>query len=255
MKLEAVSCCFGYSDFLAETAKYNVGVLDRWIICTSKDDLATREVCRKYSLECLLTNDHKHDGKDFNKGRVVERALQHLSSNGWRLHLDSDIVLPNKMKHILKSAQLNENKIYGADRIMVRSFEDWEKFQKLGWLTHDYHCRVAPASGFEIGTRWCSANFGYTPIGFFQLWNGKSDQFRGSRIKPYPSDHNDACRTDVQFALHWDRSERELLPEMFVVHLESERCPNGTNWKGRKSAWFSKDGNFPKLNDNTGCAS
>ena len=76
------------------------------------------------------------------------------------------------------------------------------------------------------------------PIGFFQLWHSSEDQFRGARVKPYPVQHNDACRTDVQHALQWDRRKRELLAEMLVVHLESEPAKLGANWAGRTTRRF-----------------
>ncbi len=243
IKIEAVSICVGYGDFLAETVKFNCGLLDRWIIVTAKDDKDTLEVCRKYNLEVLITDDHKKYNDPFNKGRMIDRGLQQLSSDAWRLHLDSDIVLPHNFKHYLKAAHLNEDNIYGADRILVRSWEEWQILQKSGWMVHDYHNRVTLPKGFTIGTRWCNNNEGYVPIGYMQLWHSSQDHFRGVRIKQYPQSHGDACRTDVQFSLKFDRRNRVLLPEFYVIHLESEPCPNGTNWKGRKTKKFGPSNN------------
>lgn len=238
MFIEAVTVCIGYDDFLSTIAPYNIPHLDRWLIVTRPSDERTREVCRRFNLECLLTDDQ---GKDsFSKGRLIERGLQHLSASGWRLHLDSDIVLPNRFKHLLQSADLNEDTLYGADRIMVRSWDDWKKLQATEFLysSHDYHCRINIPDGFTIGTRWGTLDTGYCPIGFFQLWHSLTDEWRGIRIKPYPKNHNTACRTDVQHALQWDRKKRALIPEIIVVHLESEKCAKGTNWNGRKSKRF-----------------
>ena len=41
-----------------------------------------------------------------------------------------------------------------------------------------------------------------------------------------------AARTDVQFALLWDRRDRVLIPELVVFHLEPEAAPMGANWNG-----------------------
>lgn len=241
IKIEAITTCIGYADFLAETVKYNASFFDRWIIITSPNDENTREVCRKYSLECLLTEDHCLKKGEFNKGRIVDRGLMHLSKEGWRLHIDADIIIPPKFKHGLLSAELQEDNLYGVDRIMVRSYEDWVKLQRSGWLSHSYHCLTKFPAGFEIGARWADHSYGYVPIGFFQLWHSTSDQWRGIRHRTYPKDHGSACRTDVQWGLKFDRSKRELLPEILVVHLESQKSPNGINWGGRKSPPF-KDG-------------
>ncbi len=122
---------------------------------------------------------------------------------------------------------------------MVRSYDDWRRPQLSGWpawttATCGYRRRRDSASA----TRWAHHQEGYVPIGFFQLWHSHADSWRGARIKPYPSAHNDACRSDVQHGLQWDRRRRELVPEMLVVHLESENSANGVNWAGRKSKPF-----------------
>jgi hypothetical protein len=57
-------------------------------------------------------------------------------------------------------------------------------------------------------------------------------------VKAYPQGHSKACRTDVQFALKWDRHKRAVVPELIVVHLESEKVPKGSNWSGRSTKQF-----------------
>lgn len=236
-RIEAVTVCVGYADFLEESVKRNQGLFDRWIIVTSKKDIDTREVCRRYSLQALLSEDHSRDG-GFNKGRMIERGLQHLSANGWRVHLDGDVILPSNFRNILKAAHLQRDCIYGSDRIMVKSREQWNKILVSGWMPNDFHCRVNWPYGVEIGSRWAHSSEGYVPIGFFQMWHASEDQYNGAWIKPYPISHNDACRTDVQFALQWDRNKRHLIPELLVVHLESEPAPLGANWNGRTTKKF-----------------
>ena len=239
MNLEAVTVCIGYADFLAQAVPYNRPLFARWIVATSPDDHATREVCRRYNLQTILTNDHTHGG-EFAKGRVVERALQHLSADGWRMHLDADIVLPRNTRHMLDIAGLQEDCIYGADRVMVKSWEQWQAVRASGYLDdqHDYHCRIRFPAGIELGTRWAHPVQGWCPIGWMQLWHSSQDEWNGVRVKPYPLHHGNACRTDVQHSLQWDRAKRVLLPEIIAVHLESEACAKGTNWNGRKTKPF-----------------
>ena len=119
MKIEAVTVCVGYADFLAETAKHNAGLLDDWLIVTSADDEETREVCRRLSLRTLISEDHRRGGDTFAKGRLIERGLQLLSADGWRLHLDADVVLPTRFRQLAGAAHLDPSKIYGCDRVMV----------------------------------------------------------------------------------------------------------------------------------------
>jgi hypothetical protein len=247
--LEVVSVCVGYADFLAESAKWNAGLFDRWIIVTEPSDEQTRSVCNRFNLECLLSDDGKRHIRaasginkgNFNKGRLVERGLQQTSDEGWRLHLDCDIVLPHRFRHLLEISDLQYDSVYGADRAMIRSWEDWQRLIKSGYLQGggwDYHCRTMFPSGFEIGTRWVHPQMGYVPIGFFQLYHSSQDEWRGIRVKPYPANHSTACRTDVQFGMKWDRHKRGLIPELMAVHLESEKVLKGANWNGRTTKPF-----------------
>ena len=236
LHIEAVTVCVGYGDILAEVARHNAGQLDRWIIVTTEDDEETREICRVHDLETVLSNEHKRsltgDGADFNKGCMINRGLQLVSADAWRLHLDADIVLPHTFKRVLEGAHIDPRKVYGADRLMVDSEEQWHALVDSGWLNHT-NCSVNLPAGIEVGTRWALGSTGYVPIGFFQLWHAAADEWRGRRHRGYPVHHADACRTDVQHALQWDRRDRELLPEVVVVHLQPGPAAVGANWSGR----------------------
>lgn len=236
--IEAVTVCIGYADFLEETVKLNQGLFDRWLIITSPEDTATREVCRRFSLPTLLSRDHLRDGT-FNKGRLIERGLQHLSAEGWRVHIDADTVLPPNFRNLIQTCHLDTSNIYGCDRIMIKSRQQWEQLKKTGWIHgNDFHCRVNFPGTYQVGSRWCHHAEGYVPIGFFQMWHSDEDLYNGARIKPYPIHHNDACRTDVQHGLQWDRQHRQLVPELIALHLESEPAALGANWAGRTTKRF-----------------
>jgi hypothetical protein len=235
MYIEGVTICDGYADFLRVTMPYMLSVVDRLIVGTSPQDEETRDLCRQHHVQCILSTEHRRRG--FNKGRLIERCLQHTSANGWRLHVDSDIVLPHRMRHYLVSADLDPQGIYGVDRVMIHSRAQWERFKASDYLQHHHHSVDLPR-GYSVGGRWAAHQSGYVPIGFFQLWNSAADEWRGSRIRRYPESHGNACRTDVQFGLQWDRRDRHLLPEIAVVHLESEAAGLGVNWNGRKTKRF-----------------
>lgn len=247
--LEAVTVSVGFSDFLAQAIPYNLPLVDRWIVVTEPQDEDTRELCRRHGLECIQSEDGRDNG-DFAKGRLVERGLQHLSAVGHRLHLDSDMVLPLHTRQLLDIADLQDDTIYGCDRILCRSWEDWQKIRNSKYLEGDQyhagHCITFP-EGFSLGSRWASLETGFVPIGAFQLWHSSQDEWRGRRIKSYPVRHGNACRTDIQHGLQFDRKKRELIPELIAVHLESEPAPNGVNWNGRKTKYFgpSRPGDKP----------
>lgn len=243
--IEAVTVCVGYSDFLAEAAKWNIPHFDNWIIVTQPDDQATRELCRKLNLHHVLTDDGKcPPGKgSFNKGRMIERGFQHGNADGWRIHIDADMVLGSQFRKLLEAAQLQEDHLYGIDRLMCKNWNDWQRVKDSGYLQtghYDYKCRVGvPRSlGLAIGDRWAHPDMGYVPIGAFQMWHSSQDEWSGVRIKPYPSRHGNACRTDIQHGLQWDRHKRGIIPEILAVHLESEDSNYGVNWNGRKTRHF-----------------
>lgn len=251
-RLEAITISVGYADFLHEIAQWNRQHFDEWIIGTDPKDEATREVCRKFNLKCIVSEDHRRHGEGFNKGRLIERCLHHTSKDAWRLHHDCDIVLPTHFRMACEAAELRKDFIYGADRIDVIGWDKWVQLKNSGFVTHqiDYGCRVnTTRPGYETGTRFAYPKFGYVPIGYFQLWHSSEDEWRGVRTKSYPTEHGSACRTDVQFGLQWDRAKRAVLPEVVTAHLMSENAPKGTNWNGRMTKPF---GPPPKPEPNAG---
>lgn len=239
MRIEAVTVCVGYGDFLAATVRENHHLLDDLVVVTSPDDDETREVCRRYSLRHILSEDHRRGGP-FNKARLIQRGFNQIGSQDWVLHLDADIVLPRQFRALLEMAHLDERAIYGADRCNLVGFPSWQRLKqdKGSWDNHSYESYLRFDEQGSPGSRWCSKLHGYVPIGFFQLFHGSAMIQHGYHVRHYPYHHGDAARTDVQFALQWDRRHRRLLPEVIVLHLESEPSPLGANWRGRTTARF-----------------
>lgn len=239
--LEAVTVCVGYSDFLAETLKYNRQHFNRWVIVTHPKDMETIELCRRANLHLVVTDEFGRGGpRPFNKGRGISLGMNFVSSGSWVLHLDADVVLPNQFRQMLDVAHLDPQCIYGADRVLIKNWEEWQLYQKAEWLQnqHGYHlCCNFPATA-HVGTRIIRGRHGYVPIGFFQLFHYDNGVHVGHRWKDYPDASDNAAHSDIKFALHWDRRKRILLPEIIVAHLESEQLGMGANWRGRKTKRF-----------------
>jgi hypothetical protein len=236
--IEAVTVCVGYGDFLRAVAPHNRPHLDRWVVVTTPDDEETRDVCRQFSIDAVLTEEQHRDG-DFSKGRLIDKGLAHTTEKGWTLHLDGDIVLPTDMKVVLEDAHLDEKCLYGCDRLNVVGYDTWKRVQAKGLA-----CRSNPwmvgltRPDTTVGARVANVGHGYTPIGFFQLWHGSATSYRGGPARKYPKLHGTAARTDVQFALHFDRRYRHLIPELLVWHVESDKSGMGANWRGRTTPRF-----------------
>lgn len=238
MIIEAVTVCVGYSGELAAVAIHNRPHFDRWIVVTRPEDEETRSVCRKFSIECVTTRDFDRK-PPFAKAMGIERGLAHLRADGWICHIDADIALPADFDAVLQDAHLDEQCIYGCDRLNVVGMDAWKRVESRGLLCQSGAWAVdLERPDCKLGTRVANHGHGYTPIGFWQLMAGSDYNWRGFPAKRYPVHHGSAARCDVQHSLQWDRRQRVLIPELLVWHLESEKARMGANWNGRTTKPF-----------------
>jgi hypothetical protein len=241
MYLEGVIVCVNYSDFLAHTLPHNKIHFDRLIIVTDTKDKRTKELCEYYHVECVQTDEFYRNGDKFNKGAGINVGLDRLSKKGWVLHLDADMYLPPLTRTILNNIPLQPEKVYGADRLMCPSYEEWMKYMDAPPKMQEAWIYIH-LTAFRVGVRiaeYMTKGGGYEPIGYFQLWNPE-----GSGVYRYPEEHGYADRTDVLHIKRWPRERRELLPEIVTIHLDSEGLTTaemGKNWNGRQTALFSYD--------------
>ena len=235
MRIEAVIVCVNYSDFLAHTLPDNLQHLDGVVVVTTPEDKETQRLCTKYSVDFIETRVFYEDGAPFNKARGINLGLAHLKHSGWLLHMDADTLLPHRFRTMLDNAKLEQSNIYGADRLNVRCYEDWAEHKHKIVPQHQSRYLVNPPKEFSLGCRLLHMEYGYCPIGYFQLWHS-------SLNRKYPINSGSSEHSDVLFAVQWPRRNRILLPELFVFHLESEPGPMGQNWKGRKSKPFKPQG-------------
>jgi hypothetical protein len=234
MKIEAITVCVSYTDFLEHTLPENLQHLDRLVVVTHPDDKKTQSLCEKFGVDCVPTKEMHRDGDKFNKGRAINLGLSHLRHDGWLLHLDADILLPHKFRQMLSHSQLDSTCIYGADRLNCVTYDHWMKHKHKTVPQHQWRYMVTPNSEFPLGSRLLHQEYGYCPIGYFQMWHS-------SQKRKYPITAGSAEHDDVLFAVQWERSKRILLPEFFVYHLESESAQMGANWQGRKTKPFGPD--------------
>lgn len=233
MKIECVIVCNNYSDFLEHTLPENIKYLDKVVVVTTPEDRATRALCEKYSVDCIPTKVFFEDGDDFNKGRGINLGLSHLRHDDWLLHIDADIMLSHRFRKALYYAKLDKECIYGADRLNAVSYECWDGNKHKTVPGHQYRYLVPAPKEFPVGARLIHKEYGYCPIGFFQLWHS-------SKKRKYPINQGSAEHTDVLFSVQWERQNRILLPELFVIHLESEMTKMGANWRKRVTKPFGK---------------
>jgi hypothetical protein len=234
--VEGLITCVDYGDFLAASLPFNRHIFDHLIVVTDPKDVETQRVCEYYDVECLITSGFTSKGAPFNKGRGINAGLSKLRQTGRVVHLDADIVLPPKARQVLHDTALDPTAVYGIDRVLCRSYAEWTRFLRLPALHHQLDILIH-SGPFPLAARVARSQLGgYLPIGFFQMWCPGTV---GKRW--YAEDHTDAARTDVAFAAQWPREKRQLLPELFAIHLESEPAEVGANWSGRTTPRFGPE--------------
>ena len=171
-------------------------------------------------MTCVQTDHHRDDGAAFNKGLLINLGLAHLRNRGWIVHLDADIALPDRIRWVLSKSRLDADCIYGADRLEVVGRPAWRRLQDHPRFSRQYHYKyLVSGPPLPLGSRLLHNEYGYCPIGYFQLWHSKHARRR------YHDSQGSAEHSDVLFALQWPARKRLLLPGMFVYHLQSERAP------------------------------
>lgn len=233
MRLEAVTVCLNYDDFLEPAIRANQALFEDWVVVTEAGDKGTHDVCERYGVRAIDCPYFTKGGSHFDKARGINLGLAHLSCSDWMLHIDADIVLPQDTRQQLLNIDLDPLNIYGMDRVDCPTYEDYAKYliQSESWKKSYF---VSAPSNWHRGTRLRHFDFGgYAPIGYFQLWN------RASGVTRYPMVHDaNAEHCDVLHSLQWPRIRRVLIPELLAIHLATGGPNMGLNWKGRKTPRF-----------------
>lgn len=230
LRLEAVTVCVGFDDFLDVTLAINHPHFDTFIVVTAHDDRATQAVARKHGAICVQTDLFSKNGRNFNKGAAINAGFSRFQYHGWRLHLDADIALPDNFRRILfNHTALDRDCIYGADRVdvvgdgAVRAFA--QSRQREPQHAHGFLLAAAPAH--PLSARYVDVLRGYVPIGFFQLWHCSAQ-------KDYPWSLGTAAHDDVMFAEQWPAPYRRHLATVICHHLCAQSPGLGENWDGMR---------------------
>jgi hypothetical protein len=237
IKLEAVTVCINYSDFLRFTLPHNKKFIDNYVVVTSQEDKLTQKLCKDNNIKCVKIKKDKLIELD-SKGLAINKGLEQLDRDGWVLHLDGDIWLPPLTRTILNNFPLQEDCIYGTDRFMCESYEEWMKFlDEEGYKDIHYEWVFLDTAKFKIGPRMIQYyGDGYWPIGFFQLWHPN-----GSGVHDYPNSKVGYDRDDVLHMKRWAKGKRIFIPDLIPIHLSSEKHEKGQNWMGRSTKCFGPE--------------
>ena len=135
MKIEAVTVSVNYSDYLSKCIS-NKEKLDRWIIVTHEQDIKCINLCKSNNIEYVLCDDFYTNGAIFAKGRGINFGLNFLDRTNWLLYIDSDILLPDDFRDILKKYLKDKKSLYWSKRYLSNGKE--MKFITDNWLYEEY---------------------------------------------------------------------------------------------------------------------
>jgi len=224
-RIECVTACLGFGDLLDETLTANHAHFDTLVVVTSHEDRETQNVCKKHGALVYQTDLFRKNERSFNKGAAINMGLSLFQYQGWRVHLDADIALPDSFRRMLfNHTHLDPECIYGADRVDIIGPKQWDRVKHRTQHTNNYS---VSAGDSPISHRYVDGLNGYVPIGYFQLWHASCD-------KPYPWSKGTAAHDDVLFAAQWPRHKRQLLPSVICHHLCMEPPVVGENWDGKR---------------------
>lgn len=232
MKIQAITTCVSYSDYLSHTIKFNKKHFDDFVVMTVVDDVDTQNLCRHHNVKCIPTDF----GPVFNKGKAINAGIRFLDSPDWIVLLDSDIILPHMTRHILDNLHLHEQCIYGIDRMDCKSKAEWDKYLSGTHPQHENSTWIH-SEPWKTSTRVMSLRHGgYLPMGFFQMFNSNADALYDGNY--YSEAYETAGNSDLIFSTKWQRHQRHLLPELVGIHLATEDVWSGANWSGRVTKDF-----------------
>lgn len=199
-KLDVVIVSVDYNDVLDITLERNSKIFESIVVVTSNSDSECDRICRKHGVKVVKTDCMYSGGASFNKGKAINLGMASIENPDVVLLLDADVIVED----MPDLSSINENIIYYRDRIMLRDYAAFERY--------------------ESGERSLETQ-SIGPVGYFQLFSYKGQK--------YPESSHDAAWSDVKFARRFRHKRRIETP---VLHLGED----GKNWKGRVTESFEK---------------
>jgi hypothetical protein len=226
MRIEAITVCVGYADFLAETLPRNRDLFDDYTVVTAKRDKDTAKVCAANDVRAVQTDVFWDNDAPFNKGKGINRGLYECHGQGWRLLLDADMVLPLHTRNHIEHAALDTETLYGTARWQCPSRQEWIAHRLL-WENG------VPPDKWYLQNRTPKWNTGRA--GFFQLFHSTAKALGNMPWYPETSQH--AGKSDYRFWKQFDKRDT-VYPGIIPIELLSEDAALGANWNGRKTRPF-----------------
>ena len=212
--LSIITACVDYADFLSITLPRTLLFSKNVTVITAEHDKETRRVCRRYGVNCIVTDAWYANGTKFDKASALNLGIDNIETKEWILSMDADIYLPIFSERRLR-IHLDEQALHTCVRRECRSYNDF--ITKGDKNFHSYRELHHPGLSRKDSPR--------NVLGYFQLWHYPTHQFR---FKP----SEDASLYDLEFT---SRFEKCVWLPFSVLHFGYIQ----TNWEGRKTcSWL-----------------
>jgi hypothetical protein len=238
MRIEAVTVCVDYADFLEVTLASIRMAVDDLVVVTCPEDVRTQRLCNLNGVRTVVTDAMHRDHRAFSLGAGIDAGLKALPLTDWALVVDADIVLPRNFHRTVQYLRLDPAKLYGIDRVHCRGRAAWDRFDAELRSVRTFEAPFL--RDFPVGARiQLYEAGGYLPCGYFQLWNAGATGYRDYPIHPAGT----AEASDLMFSHRFPRQYRELIPEIVAIELGTDSPGDvGVNWSGRRTPEFSIEG-------------
>jgi GR25 family glycosyltransferase involved in LPS biosynthesis len=214
-KIDVVIVSVNYNDYLILTLKENIKLFDNITVVTSSADTLCQEICRKYEVNCIVTDVMYENGSTFNKGKAINEGIKSIENPDIILLLDADIIVNSK----INLSELSDEVLYTSERIILENYKTYTDYIEHG---------ITKRSKLE-------GDKGY---GFFQLFCINNTFIDKNKV--YSEEHDDASYADIEFRDRFNSRQTISNP---CLHIgEAFR-----NWKGRITDKFITDSELLKL--------
>lgn len=183
MRINYLTTCVNYVDFLAISYYHNRTEFDDFIVVTDSKDKHTQEFCSKHEVRMVITDKFYENGAVFNKGLALNEGLKALENPEWVAIMDADTFVAPRFKESLPK-NLDKEVFYGARRVLLPDFESYKRLSQASSL-----------DGFEI-----PLGAGY---GFFQLFHWGSKVIQDSPYGLWHPSFPDCRQSDWMFRNKW----------------------------------------------------
>ncbi len=233
MRIKAVCVCDGYGDFLRYTLPQMQIAFDYLLVVTSKTDSETAAVCSENETPCIKMDAIRRNGR-FEKGRAINRALEHFGTGAWIAQIDADIWLPSTFGRLIRAyielVPSQDDCIFGCRRRIVRGFSHFKRFRNSIQAVLMDRWRATEVIEEQVIRDGCPL-----PIGYLQMWHPGQ-----SGIHSYCEGHTRYEIEDARFALQWGVARR-IVCGLPVYHLQTERHYPMQDWNGRRQPRFGPE--------------